>query len=351
LGTILLVRTEGDESIVVFIRAELRTSAWLVVEIGPEPWLVQARLAELAASQGAAAALRVHPDQAQIELWVAQPVGSSEGTFEMLDVPGSRPDDRVLALRATEALRARGLRLDPVIEAAPAAAVQPEPQAQAAAEPAPPQPAPTKPLPVPVASEPASDGPVTASFESPSFQQPEPIPPRLALELAPALALSSGGLGPALDGFVAVRWRFAAALSISGFALAPIFSERLEEPEGSARISTFIFGGAADVHVGGARWELRIGPGLGGVVSLMDGAASAPFKGVHQTVTAAAPLGHAAVRLALGHGWGLSVGALAGLTFPALSIVFAQRVAAHWGRPFAVFTLGIEAPLVDGNLE
>jgi hypothetical protein len=190
---------------------------------------------------------------------------------------------------------------------------------------------------------------VAPSVEPSSPEEPVPIPPPLALEIAPALARSAGGLGPALDGLVALRWRFAPAWSITGFALAPIFSERLKGQEGSARVSTFIFGGVGDVHVSGARWELRIGAGLGGVVSLMDGAASAPFKGVHDTVTAAAPMGHAAVRLALGHGWGLCLGAFAGATFPTVSIIFAQREAAHWGRPFAIGTLGIEAPLVAGT--
>ena len=54
--------------------------------------------------------------EGHVELWVARATGTA-GTFEVLDAVGAGGDEQVLAVRVTEALRARGLRLEPVANA------------------------------------------------------------------------------------------------------------------------------------------------------------------------------------------------------------------------------------------
>jgi hypothetical protein len=341
LGTILLVRTEGDEPIVLLIRAELRASAWLVVEMGPDPRLAQTRLRDLSASQSAAAAIRVHPEQREIELWVAAARGSTEGTLETLSPEGARSDDRVLALRVTETLRARGLKLDRATEATPPPEPEPPPQ--------PPQPPTAKARPSATAQSASDDGHSSSSQEEREIEV-APATARLALEVAPATAFSAGGLKPSLDGWLALRLRLTRVWSIAGFGLAPFWSERLVGPEGSARISLSMFGGVTDLHLIRSRWELRVGAGVGGVLSLMKGAAATGFIGADQTVTAVAPFGHVALTYALGTGgFRLCLGTVVGATFPELSVRFAMREAARWGRPFALGSLGIEIPLLTDD--
>ena len=61
----------------------------------------------MARAAGARAALRVHAPQMRIELWVAPRAPGQPESVEWLSSEGE--DERVLALRAIEALRARAL--------------------------------------------------------------------------------------------------------------------------------------------------------------------------------------------------------------------------------------------------
>jgi hypothetical protein len=235
-------------------------------------------------------------------------------------------DDRVLALRATEALRARGLRLEhrPMDEPAP------EP-------PPPPEPTPPPPVVAPRrVHEPAMPGP------------PSPLAQvrGLWLELAPGAALSPGGLTPAFDAWTSIRFD-RSAWSAGALLLVPITDRRLSAAEGSAQVSLFMTGAFADVALLRGTVQLNAGGGVGAAISRMKGSARPGYESADDTVWAAAPFVRASAQVEMGYGWRLTVGALLGTGLPRISVYFADREVATWGRPyFFVTTLGVAAPLL-----
>ena len=110
----LLVRTRVKEPIAQQLASELWASGSSVVESGPSGRTTRAPLRELANAERAAAAIRVTPNRTQIEIWTGV---SAEGTLDVIDIPRPIPPARVLALRAAEVLRARGLTIDLVDDA------------------------------------------------------------------------------------------------------------------------------------------------------------------------------------------------------------------------------------------
>jgi hypothetical protein len=368
---------------VLRIRAELDANGWRVLEVGPDPELDAVPLTELAARHSATAAIRVQPARAQVELWMARAQGAEAGALETLSVAGPRPNERVLALRVTETLRARWLKLAP----APAASASASGLAPAVAEPTPRKPAQAQPAadPAPAAQQDAEpDAPAAArdretspqrertqapktqpdadvdeaeareaeeeEEEEPEQESAAPLPPlrvpQLWLELAPALALSRGGLGPALDVWASARLQLGGDWSLAALVIVPVWSEPVEEPEGRARVSTLMIGGAADYLVGARPWQLSAGLGVASLLSLMSGTTELPFEGKDQIVPAVGPLARAALHLDLTAGLRLCARALVGASFPEIRVRFAERDAARWGRPFFVATLGIELPLL-----
>ncbi len=104
------MRVPRDTGVVARIRAELEANDWRVREIGPDASSARSALPPMAASARARAALRMQPSRGAIELWVASE-SDGTGASELVRLPAGEQDDGLLALRATEALRARGLRL------------------------------------------------------------------------------------------------------------------------------------------------------------------------------------------------------------------------------------------------
>jgi hypothetical protein len=382
-GAILLVRTRGDARLVRRIRPELDANGWRVLEVGPDPELDAVPLAELAARHSATAAIRVQPARAQVELWMARALGADGGALETLSVPGPRPNERVLALRVTETLRARWLKLGPATTSsdsasvsgpAPAAAestprkptqAQPaadrEPAAQRDAEPD--APAAPRGRETPPKRErtqapekrPEADASEAQAREAEEDEEPEPenaapvAPlrvPQLWLELAPALALSPGGVGPGLDVWASARLQLGSDWSLAALAIVPVWSAPMEEPEGSARVRMLMLGGAADYLLGARAWQLSAGLGVASLLSLMSGTTEPPFDGKDVIVPAVGPFARAALHLDLTGGLRLCARALVGASFPEIRVRFAERDAARWGRPFFVATLGIELPLL-----
>ncbi|HET8937627.1 MAG TPA: hypothetical protein VFN67_29490 [Polyangiales bacterium] len=106
------MRVAGDESIVLRLRAELSSYRFRVVE-QPAAARRSKELSELAEERDAQAALRAKPDAMAVELWIRAGGRTSE---ELVSAgPGRNPE--VLALRVTEAMRARGLTLPPLVAA------------------------------------------------------------------------------------------------------------------------------------------------------------------------------------------------------------------------------------------
>ncbi len=336
-GTLLLVRTPGDDAIVRHILGELGAADWHVVELEADPRLQHEPLPGLARSHAADAGLRVDAVHAQVELWAAGAGGNEPGKLETL---GAQDTDRsVLAVQVAEVLRALSLSL-----ARGRAPVGP-PQQERLAPPEPPRPKPPAPAQPPSAA-PAQPRP-QAEPEPEEREQPTEPPrpiswPRLWLELAPAASFAPGGLGAALQGLASARLQPARAWSIALFALVPLLNDSLQQAEGRARVSNLLVGATLELHLAGARSELTLSSGAALLVSSMSGQATAPLRGVHDTVFAAALLVGPAAHVELGGGFRLCARALAGLTLPRIAVHLAGRQAASWGRPLLVGTLGLE---------
>ena len=118
-STVLVVRVPGDENIVRRLRAELSSYRFRVVELPPAKRAEA--LAQLADERAAHAALRAKPDAMAVEVWV-RPSSAGAPTNEELVNAGPGRDATVLAVRVTEAMRARGLALPPLLAATNAAA-------------------------------------------------------------------------------------------------------------------------------------------------------------------------------------------------------------------------------------
>jgi hypothetical protein len=89
-------------------------------------------------------------------------------------------------------------------------------------------------------------------------------------------------------------------------------------------------------------------PIRGGPAEGVGGAAGASTGGVAGAGTAgAAPFARASAQVEIGYGWRLTAGAMLGAGLPRISVFFADREVASWGRPyFFVGTLGVAAPLL-----
>jgi outer membrane biosynthesis protein TonB len=321
---VLIVRTPGDETIVLRLRAELSSYRFRVVELTAAARRSEP-LAQLATEREAQAALRAKPDTMAVELWVR---AGARGNDELVSAGPGR-DAEVLALRVTEAMRARGLTLPPLAAAAapaadsgkPSAAPPPEPDVDVAVPTVLPpmatpiettkpttkttEPEPTKPTTKATEPEPAKPPPakVPAPAREPDAKQPEREPepeaeeeeearapeddiepgpltaqpatgtaPREALlyvEAGPTGVWSPGAnsISPALDALISVRFRPYPTSSISLVGLIPLLSSSLETADGaSIDVRSFGIGGFGDLHLPLGRVELSAG--IGGLALL-----------------------------------------------------------------------------------
>ncbi|HWA74611.1 MAG TPA: hypothetical protein VG937_19835 [Polyangiaceae bacterium] len=332
---ILLVRTANDEGVMNRVRAELGASAWRILELRLDERLAKVSLGKLSAQQQARAAVRFSAAEARVELWVSAPAGNIE---ETLDASDQRDDDAVVALRISEALRARGLNLGPETKAESESGAASEARREGGAKPSV---ARSKPAANDVRERAnrRSDSAAAAGERSaaPGTRS------ELWLELAGALSGGPGGLGASLDAWGSVRLDFGSRWACSLLGVIPVAPPELDGAEGSARVARYQLGALAE-----ATWlrtrGLRFGGGLGvsGSRTEMQGSGAAGYVGGTDSVFALGPLARAVARARITDGLWLSANGLAGLSFPEVSVKFADRVAGRWGRPLLMVTLGIE---------
>ena len=92
---IVLVRSAGDDGVMMRLRADLRESGWRILEVRDDERFAAAPLGGVAEREGASAAVRIDTRRDAIELWVSRPDGPVEDT-----VASTEPlSDQVLALR------------------------------------------------------------------------------------------------------------------------------------------------------------------------------------------------------------------------------------------------------------
>jgi hypothetical protein len=409
-GSVLIVRVDGDDAIVSRLRAELRHEDWRVVELPARSADSRRSLEALARERAASAGLRARPTQLAVELWVAAAGDRDKGGSEEV-LAGPRADLGVLAVRVTEVLRARGLvppRPDdrggsavatatasdreggakPAPTSAPAegdgsprsgaaasgtaasgaAAAIAAPHPAASTPPPdkpPPQPAPVEahaaePPPSAAANpEPAEPKPsetAPASAEEPSQPEAEsgdespvepPFPALVYVELAPALVLSPGGVGPSFDLFGNVRVQPIESVSFSCFVLAPLLQNTVSTKDGYTTVRTLGIGGSADLQLPfAAVWEFSAGVGAAALVTWLQGHATNPsYMARDETQRTAAVLARVGLSWRLTSTLRLSGRVLVGFAIPELQIKFPNQTAAHWGEPFVMAALGLEFAL------
>jgi hypothetical protein len=318
---LLLVRTAGDERVMALLLAELEPHDWRVVELRPDARDAPAPLGDIAAKQAATAVVRFSRELGAIELWVAGAAGPSE---ETIAAPGEATSDQVLALRATEALRARGLDFGSRPRAEePARAETSEPRSE-------PLPRPEPVLP-----------------DEPS--EPAARPARgLSLELGPGVSASPGGMGALLVFGVAARADLGEELAVSAAAWLPLTSPSVRGAEGSADWTSSFFGGSLDVSLASAGpVTVRAAGGALVTVTRMTGAPATGFDGRSDSVVTAVPFLRTTLRAALGDHFGVWLSGSAGLSFPEVRMSFGEREAARFGRPLVLASVGIDAHLVN----
>lgn len=323
-GTVLIVRVEGDDSVIARLHAELAFSAWQIVEITADT--EDSELRTLAAKYGATAAVRCDVARG-LELWVASSTSSSPDSLDIIEVAGAKRDPGVPVWRAMETLRARGLRFS---------------------EPGPPTPAP---LPSPASERRAAEARTLAAARIKAAQAEQerlhgqggsPPARQVALELGPAFVWSPGGLGGSVNGWGAARFDLG-RWSLSAQALAPLSASRLAGVEGEARISTVIAVAAADlIWLELPALRFSSGVGFGPSLTTMTGSVRAGY--VAATVREWVPTGllRSSVRMNLSPSFALGGSALLGATLHPISIEFAERNVATWGRPWLAWVLTME---------
>jgi hypothetical protein len=319
---ILLVRTPGDERVIQFLRAEVEQGEWRVVELRPDARYEPLPLGEVAAQQAATAVVRLAKNRREVELWVLGPNGPSE---ELISTPGEAPSDAVLALRATEALRARGLDFSPpdhsVLDAAP----------------------PSKPVP---------NAPPRAKVARPAPQQRPRVEEQsfrsLWVELGGGAGVSPGGLGALYLLGPAARADVSHTVGVSAAAWLPLTSPSVRGAEGSAIFQTLLVGGALEFTF--ARLDplaFRVATGAFISTTRMTGTPDSGFLGRTESVVSTIPFVRGVVHAALGERFGVFGGACVGYSLPEVRMSFGDREAARFGRPILLASIGIAASVVS----
>jgi hypothetical protein len=333
---ILLVRTANDDGVMNRVRAELGASAWRILELRLDERLGKISLGKLSAQQQARAAVRFSAAEARVELWVARASGNVE---ETLDASAERDDDAVVALRISEALRARGLSFGPEAkrESEPESAAHEE-RRRAESEPSQARRETTR-----RAAPEGANARAAPREASPRESTAEGASNELWLEFASALSGGPGGLGVSFDVWGSARLDFGARWACSLLGVIPVVPPELQGAEGSARVARYLLGTSAE-----GTWlrtrAIRLGGGLGvwGSRTEMRGSGASGYVGGSDSVFALGPLARLVARARITEGLWLSASGLGGLSFPEVSVKFADRTAGRWGRPLLLFTLGFE---------
>lgn len=297
-GHVALVRSEGDERLAVRLAAELRTQRFEVIDVpaAPPGTAPPRELEDALRATGAEAAMRVDVAPEVLRIWIANAVTGKQIVREVALEDHERLDRAIVALWAVELLRA--------------SAFAPRPAAVVAAR-------------------------------APSA----PPPPTAALEVAPTVAVSPGGLGPSWHLMVGARWQVVSRGGVEVVFLVPTIPVRLEGAGGAAQISMGLAGAGVYVASGppGARWSAQAAGGAALLVVRATGEASADYRGSTDHAVSGGPYLRAGGALRT-TGWlRLRADVLAGVMLPRPVVELAEGPVASWGRPWVAALLGAEA--------
>lgn len=293
------------------VAAELR-------ELGFEPVLLdpqgapasRASLEAAGRSVGAIAAVRAVPSERGVEVWLADRVTGKTLLREMRETGVDA--DRALALQTVELLRAS------LLEVSLPEAPKGEVRATAA---------------------------VSERLELPPLAAAgSPAAPAFRVSFASALVMSAGGLDAAPSLVPGLDWMFSEHAGLSLLASLPLASARVERPEGTATLTTWMVGGALRLSLAPRerRWVPCVELGVLGMSLEGSGSPGAGFESRTASSAAVAPFLRVGLAFALTPRLRLRADGAVGGVAQEVSLRIANQEAATWGSPFAFPSLGID---------
>lgn len=304
---VLLLVDDPSSPFAARLRAELSGLGLEPVFDKAPPGSEPSSLDEEASRHGAAAAIRLQHSDRALEIWVADQV-TGKTSLRKLSVETEK-DPALTVTKAVELLRAS------LLEAKVDAPVE-------------------KARPAPLVAKLAPAAPPEAPRESGVIG---------SLQLAPALLVSPGGLGPALT--VAVRGGYLPSrfVELQASVWIPTGSVTLVAPEGRSSQIFFLGTLGSQLHLVGP--DRVVDPTLGLALGLSwvhaDGTASAPYKGESAGLVSLVALAEAGLGVRLASTLGLRVDGGCGPTLPRAVLRAAGRAAASWGWPVCEVSLGL----------
>ncbi|MBI5502015.1 MAG: hypothetical protein HY907_17365 [Deltaproteobacteria bacterium] len=270
-------------------------------------------LAEAARSVDAAAAVQLLPAAGTVRIWLVDRVTGKTVLREVSSAGEGAQDPSLVVLRTVELLRASFL------EIRMGSSGQGEVQA----------------------------GPPVESLVALPPAAPAEEPPRLALELAPAVAVGSFEVAPTLVVQIGGNLRISELLGVELFALAPALPLRLAEAEGNAELHMGLL--AAGVRLTFAAPEDRWVPFAGGgaAVTFVDvrGDPQPGFVERPGLVAAGAPYVRGGVAVGVARLLRVRLDALIAWAMPATTVRFDGRDVTTWGPLLVAAGLGLEVLL------
>ncbi|WP_129347455.1 hypothetical protein [Sorangium cellulosum] len=272
----------------------------------------RASLEASAREVGALAAIRAVPSERGVEVWIADRVTGKTVLREMEDDGGTPDRDAALALRVVELLRAS--LLEAALPTPPPGEVPATPEIR-------------EKMRVPAPAAPA-EGPASA----------------LRLSLAPGVLLSPGGLGATASVGLGLAWMPREHVGVVGLVAIPILGARIERPEGSADLAVLLAGGGVRFAVStrASRWTSSVDLGASAVWLRSTGVAGAGYLGRASSAVTASPFVRLGLADAVTPMFRVRADVLTGMIAHGVSIRFAQREAATWGKPFVLSSAGVD---------
>ncbi len=300
----VLVEGSHDDPVMRRVVAELRSSGLVVVEVEGS-----ASDAPAAADRAVVGALVGIGPGSGIRVWRVNPSGARVGEPEVL---GAHPGDdaAVAAVRAAEIVRARLLPADLPSPAPPA---------------------------LPAAGPPDVDA--VRSAPAPAKRS------RFGLGAGGLALFSPGGVPPALNLALMVRWLPSGPLVFRGLVAMPAALPTLSSAEGQASVSEWLLGGAVEwsLLAADSPWDATLGLGAAAAHIQTHGEAVAPFVSAGGDGWTSLPFVFASANRSLGVPYvRAGVQLLVGTTAPTVAIGFAGRQVAKWGGVLVGSALGLE---------
>ena len=295
---VALFPVEGDAQLGSRLSAELVSQGFELakVEAANRDDSFEALLAATRAA-GAVLAVRIVVEPSVIRLWIVNTSTGKQAYREAPATAGTPTDSAIVSLWAVEALRASEL--------------------------------PSTPAPSPQAEQP----------QLPS----EPPPSRYALQLAPALALSPGGVGASAHVALGGRLLLARRLGVELSLVSPTLPTRLEHATGSARVWRGLATAGLCLTTGAhAQAALDVAVGASLHVTRVSGAGKGGFVGRSEQLVSLGPYARVGGSVALSRRWRLRADVASGVALPRPVVFFVEERVAAWGRPWFLFSVGGE---------